>query len=276
VADELRDGWLAKLGDGIEDKRGETCEIKAGTFDPKTREFDAIASTSRVDRDTEVVLPSAFAEHLDEFKANPVMLFSHNPFTPPIGSWPKIAIQKTKIPVTGRLRPEGDDDLTDNIANAIGGGFLRTVSIGFRVFERQAAEFDDEGNLKKPTTITKAALYEISVVNVPANVDAAIRMAKTLASDVFEREVVKTIFAPAPTDGQVVRRATAILGRYVERTGEGEDVEADLVAAVKELREHVVALARDRVTDFDRLRAVRELTDELKSRRRVAAAGSER
>ncbi|MFQ5471260.1 MAG: HK97 family phage prohead protease [Dehalococcoidia bacterium] len=261
---QLKTDWLDTLGEGLGNKQGCAEEIKAGSFDTKTREFEAVASTNRVDRDSEIVDPAAFKEHLDEFKSNPVMLWSHDPFRPLIGIWPKIAIQKTKIPVTGRLRPEGDDPMADNVASAIAAGFLKTVSIGFRVFEREPAEYDDEGELKKPARITKAALYEISTVNVPSNVDAAIRTAKFLAADVFEKEVVKTVFAPAPTDAQILKRAGAILRRLGEEQLGGKEHQEEVLQALKELRELVVGLADQERVDFGRLRALRGLTRDVR------------
>lgn len=259
--------WLEAHGDFIEDKQGATCELKRGSFDPKTREFEAIASTDRIDRDTEIVVPKAFREHLSEFKQNPTMLFAHNPFEPPIGSWPKITLLAKEIPVVGKLRPEGDDAMADNMALAIASGFMRTVSIGFRIFEREAAEYDDDGKLTKPRKITKAALYEISLVNIPSNVDASIRVAKMLAEEAFPDEVVRTIFAPPASDLAVLKRAAVLLKRYGDESIEGKEHVAEMVAAVKQLREHVIGLADDEKTDFGRLRALRELTEDVKNLR---------
>ncbi len=270
MAAELKH-WLDAHGTFIEDKNGPECEVKEGSFDAKSREFDAVASTDRVDRDSEIINPSAFAEHLDEFKANPVMLFSHNPFIPPIGIWPKIALQKKQIPVRGKLRPEGDDELADNIARAIEGRFLRTVSIGFRIFERTDAEFSPDGKITKPAVITKAALYEISPVNVPSNVDAGIRMMKALCDDAFEKDVTRTVFAQGPSDLQVIKRAAALLKRHGEREQDGEAIEEQMLLAVRELRQHVVGLSDSKSIDFGRLRALRDLTEDVAKIKRANA-----
>ena len=112
-------------------------EIKSASYDPKTRSFDAVLSDERVDRDGEIIRQAAWEENIDTFLKNPQMLYNHNPFIPPIGRWEEIQVGKNGKPTVGKgvFRPEGDDELTDNLALAVEKGFISSIPVGFRTLK---------------------------------------------------------------------------------------------------------------------------------------------
>ena len=74
------------------------------------RTLDAIASTSDLDRDKDIILPSAFQQTLGSFRANPVILAGHQHrlstgSSPVIGSAipDSLKIDKTKLSFTMRF-----------------------------------------------------------------------------------------------------------------------------------------------------------------------------
>lgn len=120
-----------------------------------------VASDETVDREGEVL--SADGWQLDNFKRNPVMLWAHNPFEPPIGKWKNIRMRTVDGKKKLTMEPDfhRKSELSKLIADLVEGGYPpQTVSVGFRPFEKQGNVF------------TKQELLETSFVNIPANPEA--------------------------------------------------------------------------------------------------------
>ncbi len=118
-----------------------------------------VASTGIVDRDNEILDP--FGWELDNFRKAPRLLWAHKALDLPIGRVDNIWIDGT----TKELKfdatfAEKENDFAKRVADLMRGGFLNTFSVGFIPKEK-------EGN-----RYTKQELIEISVVNIPANVEA--------------------------------------------------------------------------------------------------------
>lgn len=100
----------------------------------------------------------------DSYKANPVFLWMHDQSIPPIGSMAKVWNEGKQLLAS----PKWDDQ--DEFASLIKGkyqrGFLKAVSVGFRVLE-----FDERENSKGRWGFhsKKQELVEISAVPVPAH-----------------------------------------------------------------------------------------------------------
>lgn len=118
----------------------------------------SIASTSNPDRDDEIIVQSGWI--LDNFIKNPVLLWSHNPYIPPIGKVVDITVRENKL----QFIPEFDldDDFAKLIFDKYKKGILNTFSVGFMPIEKNANVF------------TKVELLEISTVTIPANPDASV------------------------------------------------------------------------------------------------------
>lgn len=151
----------------------------------------AIASTAVEDRHGEKVSVSGW--DLKNFKKNPVLQWAHNHEIPAIGIAENIKVTGTgkdaKLtfkPLFHDLTPEakalkamyeGTDDYPP---------ILNSFSVGFR-------PIDMDGN-----TYTKQELLEISAVNVPANPEARVLAYKSLESQGFEKEVIKSVVGEEP------------------------------------------------------------------------------
>ena len=60
-------------------------KAKPESLNSKNRTLDAIISTGQVDRDGEIIEPSAFKARIDTFMENPIVLWMHDAMSPPIG-----------------------------------------------------------------------------------------------------------------------------------------------------------------------------------------------
>ncbi len=244
------------------ERKGVPCfTVKGSSLDEKARTLDAVVSSDIVDRDGEIVEPAAFAKRIDSFLANPVLLWAHNPFEPPIGKVLQLEFKKKRIEARMQFRAEGDSELADDVWKAFAGGFLNAFSIGFRVFQVEESK-DESTGAPKPPRITDAELFEISAVTIPANTDALVkadRMLRRIKSASFQtgEEQTRTIYT-APTDLDVLKRCKALTKRIQDRVAAGDRVNADELAALEELRLAVMcATAKDH--GAPELKAVQEL-----------------
>ena len=133
----------------------------------------AVASNARKDRDGEVILPSAFTQHLESYRANPVILASHahRSFdgTPTIiGSADKIALQDDALVFEMTF---AKTDLADQWRSLYENGHARAFSVGFIPMAGDWKEQDGDSVYVH----TEVELLEISAVAVPANPDAVSR-----------------------------------------------------------------------------------------------------
>lgn len=156
----------------------DTNHIKATIEEKQADEFTAIASSSVVDRQGEVIDQSGW--DLKNFKDNPILLWMHD-HTKPLGKATRVWLDKTgKEPV---LKFKGVISTATEWGRAakqlVDEGILNSFSVGFR-----ANDIDDN-------TITKAELYEISLVTVPANPEARIVAAKALKDAGIKDDVIK-------------------------------------------------------------------------------------
>src|SRR3990167_2728549 len=141
------------------------------SVDEDTGEVDMLipVSTASVDRDGEIVEPTAFKKTLPKFMKRPVLVASHDyrDLTNQIGEWTKLKI--TDEGVEGRPKyyvNEGNDQADWGFKLASKG--MAAFSIGFipKVWEDGATE-------KEPRrTYKEVELLEISQVIVPSNREA--------------------------------------------------------------------------------------------------------
>lgn len=219
----------------FERKSAQTFEIKG--YDPKTRQFEGVATKEIVDRDDEIVRVKAFADGgLDAFMKNPVLLLNHDGFGGPVGKVLDISISGDEMPFRGELRNPDDSPRMRDVVSAVEGKFLKAFSIGFGVPRDGVIPGGVDSNGKKARRqIVKAELREISLVAIGANSEALMKMVKTITGDGLQaEEKIKTIWG-APTDVDVLRRARAILERLEHEQSKGLDLPEDLAAEAKEL-----------------------------------------
>jgi len=140
------------------------------TINKEERTLDAVASTSDMDRHGDIVLPSAFKDNIDSYKANPVILACHqhrldNGSSPVIGSTIPETIKIGKADVTFTMRfaitPLGEDYWL-----LYRDKHMRAFSIGFIPLEWADEKDEKLGYIRK---YTKIELLEISSVPVGSN-----------------------------------------------------------------------------------------------------------
>lgn len=160
---------------------GNFCSVRGKAEGGK---LTAVASTSVVDRDGEVILPSAFARHLDRYLANPVILAAHTHRSADgmptiLGSATRVAIESNALvfDMTFARTP-----LAEQWRSLYEDGHARAFSVGFIPLAGEWKE-QAEGNVY---VWTEVELLEISAVPVPANPEA-------LARDVCGEELERLI-----------------------------------------------------------------------------------
>lgn len=140
----------------------------------KDGKLSAIASTPAVDRDGEVMLPTAFANNLASYRANPVIMASHNHgflsngMPTIIGSASKIDIEAEKMVFEMSF---ARTDIAKAWQSLYEDGHARAFSVGFIPIKGEFKEQDGESIYVH----TEVELLEISAVAVPANPEAVTR-----------------------------------------------------------------------------------------------------
>ena len=201
----------------------------AKSVDLKTRTVDAWISTSQVDRDGEIVRSKAFTKRIESFKANPVVLFMHNPCEVPVGKVLDLDFREDRVGAQIQFR---DTERGNDIAKAYADGSLTSFSIGFRVFEVRKSMNDD--GRPAPPEIVDAELYEVSAVTIPANPGARVK---------------------ASSAGVVLDEAARVIDLVEEMRASGEAVDESLLELVAGLRRKLLSPRRGGVTR-DQLDAV--------------------
>jgi HK97 family phage major capsid protein/HK97 family phage prohead protease len=141
---------------------------------PATRTFSGMASTPELDRQGDMVDPKGVT-----FR-NPVPLLYHHDQAQPIGTailtaTPEGILFEATIPVVdepGPLKARVDDAW-----QCIKAGLITGVSIGHTVLQG-GVEYLKSGARR----ITKSEICEVSLVTIPANAHATIRLVKSLAA----------------------------------------------------------------------------------------------
>ena len=139
----------------------------------KENTFKVIATTEDVDRDGETIKVNGW--DLENFLKNPVILANHT-YTIQNIVWKMTNIYNDgeKIVVEGIFTEDTEaGKIAKNLYNT---GFLKTVSVGFKVLERN--EYDYK-------IIERAELLEVSFVPVPANQNALSLDDKTKALSIW-------------------------------------------------------------------------------------------
>lgn len=141
-----------------------TVRESSDTADNPGRTISFVISTATPDRDKDVVMPGGVK--LDNYLKNPVVLWSHDYASPPIGRALSITTDETRLMATAQFADAETYPFADCIYRLITQGFIRATSIGFRptkyVLDGTRGGFDFQ----------ECELLEFSIVAVPANAEA--------------------------------------------------------------------------------------------------------
>lgn len=157
-----------------------TLFTKAEIKEKSDEVFTAIASSEVEDRQGEVVKQAGW--NLSNFKKNPILLWMHD-HERPLGKATRVWLDKSgNKPL---LMFKGVISTATEYGRAakqlIDEGVLNSFSVGFRALEMDGNE------------ITKAELFEISLVTVPANPEARLIAAKSLKNAGFQKNVIDDV-----------------------------------------------------------------------------------
>lgn len=172
----------------------------------KARRIRFIASDESVDRYGDIIRAKGW--ELENFRANPVLMFGHGrtPGLPVIGKVEPIKIVGKKLVADCEFMPEGMSDFADQVWRAVDAGFLRASSVGFAPTLKPNLIWadDDPDHEGWPTgfEFIGQELLELSVVPVPAN-PQALAVARDLG---LSPEVQRRLF---PAEPRALARAAA-------------------------------------------------------------------
>lgn len=146
------------------------------TIDKENKTIRAVFSTADVDRHGEVVDQKTW--NLEEFKTNPVVLFSHMHDQPPVGRVLDVGYGADGS-LEGTVQFAADQYPFANVIwNLYRDGYMKAFSVGFAAGRIEMTE--DGGVILHDNT-----LYELSTVSVPAN---AMALAKSKGLDISALE----------------------------------------------------------------------------------------
>lgn len=137
--------------------------------------MDFIASTERVSRSGHIIDFDGLG--VKQFKKYAPILFDHNYGILPVGRALKVEKDATTRQTKIRVLFDSDDPFAMTLAKKYQTGFMKAVSVGVMVYEREdLTEADikksDFSSLPYGQRLTKTDLMELSLVTIPANVDA--------------------------------------------------------------------------------------------------------
>jgi len=133
--------------------------------------FSGMASTDDVDRDNDIVLPTAFGKSINEPKP---ILFNHDS-SQPVGKTTSMSVLDNGLYIEARM-PKNDQFVKSRMIPQMKGGSLNKMSIGF------LPNFKDIDYREDGVTVFKdVELLEISLVTIPANNNANITTMKKLS-----------------------------------------------------------------------------------------------
>lgn len=137
-----------------------------------TREIEAVASTPDLDRDGDILKPTAFKKTIGSFKSNPVILATHqhrlaDGKSPVIGSAIPEAVRITDQELAFRMRFAGTA-LGEEYWQLYRDKHMRAFSVGFIPLKWED-DTDQSTRYRTVRTYTEAELLEISAVPVPSN-----------------------------------------------------------------------------------------------------------
>ncbi len=142
-------------------------ELRAVSEEKRSVSF--IASTAAEDSYGEVVEQDW---KLARYKANPVVLFSHDSRELPIGRATRVEVVKGQLEADIEFLNADANPKAELVWNCIRAGALRAVSVGFIPGDVRL----EKRNGKETYVLSKNHLHEISVVAIPANPEALAKM----------------------------------------------------------------------------------------------------
>lgn len=144
--------------------------IKA--VDVDKREASFVISDDQPDRDHDVIAINGW--DLKMYKKNPVVLWAHDGFSPPIGQ--ATAIRRDGSQLVSTVRFSEENPMGDLVWRMVQAKELRASSVGFRPTKFNFVGETDDEERRGGIDFLKQELLEWSVVPVPANPRAIVQL----------------------------------------------------------------------------------------------------
>jgi len=156
----------------------------------KNRVLRFIGSDESQDRGGDRILAEGW--ELDNFIKNPVFLWAHDYFAPPIGKAQVITSENGKLIFDIQFATSAEYEFADTIYKLYKGGYLAAVSVGFIPKEWKFLDEadNDPSQFFMPKIFLKQELLELSAVPVPANANALMQAVTLGAVSIDEAQSI--------------------------------------------------------------------------------------
>jgi HK97 family phage prohead protease len=155
--------------------------IRLAVADPESitdsRKIRFVFSDGTIDRAGDSIDPAGW--QTATFMQNPVALWSHDSYSPPIGRASNVGVVGNKLMGDIEFIPSDISPFAESIYRMVTAGYVKAVSVGFLPIEWK---FTSDKNRPYGIDFTKQELLEISVCPVPCNPNA-LQEAKSLGID---------------------------------------------------------------------------------------------
>jgi len=198
---------------------------QAGNPEDRTLEF--IGSTEDSDRYREII--SVGGWDLKAYRLNPVFLFGHDYYSPPIGRgmkvWKDLDSEPKRLMFNIKFASPEEFDFADTIYRLYQGGYMNAVSVGFLPTKwEENQEFDEKDPKSAWRIFMKQELLELSAVAVPANPYALV--------NALQKGVVREPeFNRLKTLGVHVEREVIDLSTYPQIGGDAVEDDSEMLPA---------------------------------------------
>ncbi len=199
-----------------------------------------------------------------KFERNPIMLYMHERDNGVIGRWENVHKEGKNLIAEAVF--DEDTELGAKVKKQVENGFLRSASIGIDVIK--------ENVINGIKTITQCDLFEISIVDIPANENAV---------KLYARKDLATLLSLSDNDGKE-KPGQTLHGRLINVLGLEEDAtESTIISAVKTLlkepsnveKEVDEAIKNGLITDNDRTSFLAMASGNIKGFRAYCAGRKE-
>lgn len=205
-------------------------------LETKGDELSIVMSSVSEDRMRDTINQAGWK--LDNFKANPVLLWGHDSFSPPIGKVKTAIVEGGKLKAKGvEWVPKEVSPFAWSISEMVRLGFVKAVSVGFNPSKWS---YRDDGGVD----FEEQELLELSFVSIPANPDALVE-AKSVDVGLVDRWAADLVLGNR--EGVATEQAKAWLASRAPAIQKADDGVDDgplpeFEALAVALREHTAAL----------------------------------
>ena len=217
---------------------------------------DMVAATNQVARDDALIEPSGW--ELDNFRLNPVMLWSHDALSLPVAR--VVDLEVTNDALLARAEFDMDDPEAVRLLGKVVRGFVNAVSVRWKPIETRIDMIDG----REIVHFIRQELLEISFVGVPTDAKTLVMRSDTGESisveDYRPASVITEGEEPAASagksdeprlDGRLVA-VEHMLADYLEARADRPDFETRLITRIREVTGTDEAHARELLSAMNR------------------------